>query len=268
MELRNRVGLAFILIGCFLAGMLVLDMFGEAVFPQGTPVIAPGVLLDQVFTKAGFLYGPQSWRPGYDPLGIEPGQGVQDNETWYLMFINLNATPVSGDPNVKRVGSVRVTYNITALNGRAVFDVYGLSDDARSTRTNRQTGYNNCSFMVTGNATAGSSMPAAMPLAVSGIRQYRIAVSNNQQADYNSLTATTSTLAFYPPAGSGEAALHVTSSLAKRMGTLTETSEKDGVFYITANGAAPGNEMLLLVSVDRPQPDNFSLRIRSEFVRT
>ncbi|WP_321506255.1 hypothetical protein [uncultured Methanoregula sp.] len=268
MDFRSRVGLVFVLIGCFLGVMVVLDQFGETLFPQSPTVVTPGTRIDQLFSKAGFLYGPQSWRPGYDPLGIGPGQGVLDNETWYLMFVDLNATPVSGDPNVKKIGSVRITYNFTDLDGRAVFGVYSPGTGTHSARTNRQTGFNNCGFEVTGTATAGSSMPAATPLARSDARQYTIAISNNQQADYNGLTATTCTLRYYPPQGSGEGSLHITSDLSKRMGTVTKTSDLDGVFYVTATGAEPGNEMLLLVAVDRPQPDNFTLRVRSEFVRT
>ncbi|MFA6364669.1 hypothetical protein [Methanoregula sp.] len=268
MEFRTRVGLALVLLGCFLGAMVALDAFGETFFPQNAPVVTPGALIDQVFTRAGFQYGPQTWRPGYNPLGIDPGQDVLDNESWYLMYIDLNATPVSGDPNVRRIGSVRLTYNFTDLSGRAVFHVYGLTTGTIPTRTNRQVGYNHCGFIVTGNATAGTSMPAATPLAISGIHQYTVAISNNQQADYNGLTATTRTFSFYPPAGSGEGALHIASSLLNRRGDVTETPDPNGSFYVTATGNDPGNDLLLLVAVDRPQPDGFSVRVRSEFVRT
>lgn len=268
MEFRTRVGLALVLLGCFLGGMVALGTFGEALFPQSVPMIAPGELTSQVYTKAGFPYGPQSWRPGYNPLGIVPGEDVLNNETWYLMFIHLNATPVSGNPDVLRIGSVRLTYNLTGLSGRAVFDVYGLTTGTMPTRTNRQTGYNYCGYIVTGNATAGTAMPAATPLAISSTHQYTIALSNNQLADADALTATTRTFRFYPPAGSGEGALHITSSLSKRMGDVTETSTLNGSFYVTASGTDPGNDLLLMVAVDRPQPDGFALQVRTDFVRT
>jgi hypothetical protein len=247
--------------------MVALDTFGEAVFPPGTPVTDPGTLIDQVFTKAGFLYGPQSWRPSYDPLGIDPGKEVLDNETWYLMFIDLNATPVSGNPNVRRIGSVRITYNFTDLDGRSVFHVYGLTTGIIPTRTNRQVGYNNNAFVVAGNASAGSAMPAATPLVFSNSHLYRIAVANNQLEDYRGMTATTRILSFNQP-GSGQGALHITPDLSKPMGTVSETTELNGSFYITATGTEPGNNLLLLVAVDRPQSDSFSLRIRTEFVRS
>jgi len=266
MEFRTRVGLAFVLLGCFLGGMVALGTFGEVLFPQSTTMPTPGILIDQVVTKAGFQYGPQSWRPSYDPLGIYPGKDVLDNETWYLMFIDLNATPVSGDPNVKRIGSVRLTYNFTDLSGRAVFHVYGLTTGTIPTRTNRQVGYNNCGFVVMGNATGGSSMPAATPLVISGSHQYRIAISNNLLADSDDLTSTTRTLWFNSPQ-SGQGSLHITPSLSKRMGAVTETTDQNGSLYVTATGGDPGNALLLLVAVDRPQPDGFALRVRTEFVR-
>jgi hypothetical protein len=247
--------------------MVALDTFGEAVFPLGTPVTDPGTLIDQVFTKAGFLYGPQSWRPSYDPLGIDPGKEALDNEIWYLMFIDLNATPVSGNPNVRRIGSVRITYNFTDLNGRAVFHVYGLTTGTTPTRTNRQIGYNHNAFVVTGNASAGSSMPAATPLAFSNSHLYRIAVANNQLEDYRGMTATTRILSFNQP-GSGQGALHITPDLSKPRGMVAETTELNGSFYVTATGNDPGNDLILMVAVDRPQPDAFSLRIRTEFVRS
>jgi len=268
MDFKGRVGLALVLLGCFLGAMVVLGIFGDVLFPGNDNAITQGTTADQVVTQAGFQYGPQSWRPGYNPLGIDPGQDVLDNESWYLMFLDLNASPVSGDPNVMRTGSVRLTYNFTGLAGRAVFGVYGLTTGTQPTRTNRQTGYNYCAFVVNGNATPGTSMPGASPLPVSPTHQYTIVVSNNLLSDSDTLSATTRTFAFYPPAGSGEGALHITSSLVKRMGTLTETSVQEGSFYITSTGTDPGNALILMVAVDRPQPDNFSLRVRSEFVRT
>jgi len=268
MELRARVGLAFVLLGCFLGVMVVLDTFGESVVPAGTAELVPGTFLDQSFTKAGFLYGPQAWRPSYDPMGIVPGKDVMDNETWYLMFIDLNTTPVSGNPNVKKLGAVRIMYNFTELAGRAVFHVYGLSNStAMPTRTNRQTGNRHCAYMVTGNATAGSSMPSASPLVLPASHQYRIVIANNQLADSDDLKSTTRAFWFNAPL-SGQGALHITPSLSNPRGEVTETTDLNGTFFVTATGGDAGNDLILLVAADRPQPDGFALRVRTEFVRT
>lgn len=267
MKFLSRVVLAFFLAGCFLAGMGVLELYGGSLFPQTVRDEDAGALLDGVFTKAGFLYGPQSWRPGYDRLGISPGKEVIENETWYLMFVDLNTTPVSGNPNVKKTGSVRITYNFTELAGRAAFHVYGLTTGTPPTRTNRQLGAKHCGFVVTGNAAAGVSMPAATPLPFPASHRYAIAISNTLLADSENLTATTRPFFFNQP-GAGQGALHLTPDLSKPWGMVTETTDQDGVFYVTATGNDAGHTLLLLVAVDSPQPDGFALRVRSEFLRT
>jgi hypothetical protein len=268
MEFPHRLGLALVLLGCFLGGMVVLDTFGDVLFPVGSVVVTPGTFIDQVFTKAGFLYGPQGWRPSYDPLGIEPGEDVPGSEIWYLMFIDLNTTPVTGNPNVKKIGAVRITYNFTELSGRAVMHVYGLTNGTTMpTRTNRQTGNNHCAYVVAGTAAAGSSMPAATPLVFPTSHRYSIAISNTQVTDYQGMTATTRSFQFNQP-GSGQGALHITQNLSRPMGGVTETPELNGTFFVTATGGDAGKDLLLLVAADRPQPDGFSLRIRTEFVRT
>ena len=84
MEFRTRAGLALVLLGCFLGGMVALDTFGETFFPESTAAPAPGILIDKVFSRAGFQLRSQSWRPGYDPLGIGPGEDVLGNEELVL----------------------------------------------------------------------------------------------------------------------------------------------------------------------------------------
>lgn len=268
MDFRARVGLVFVLIGCFLGGTVVLDQYGDTLFPMQAAEVSSGTFIDQVFTKAAFLYGPQTWRPGYDPLGIEPGQDVPDNGTWYLMFVDTNTTPVTGNPDVRKVGAVRITYNFTDLAGRAVFHVYGLTTNPMvPTRTNRQTGSKQCAWVVTGPAQPGLTMPAASPLSVSGSHRYTVAVSNNQLADYRGMTATTREFHFTQP-GSGQGALHIAGDLSQPLGGVTETQDLNGTFYVTATGGDAGSDLLLLLAADQPQPDDFALRIRTEFVRT
>ncbi len=266
MEFRNRVLVAGIILVCFLIGMIALDFFAAAIFPMSDKASSQEILLDEIFTKAGFRYGPQSWRPGYNALGIFPGTEIEDTKKWYLMFLTLNASPVSGNPDVRRVGAVKVTYNFSELSGRAVFDVYGLTTGTMPTRTNRQTGFGTCGVVVTGNATQGTMMPAATPLNLQPDRHYTVAISNNQLSESEDLKVETRTLRFNQPGGLG--ALHITTDLAKIKGMIVETAEPDGFFYVASTGNDPGGEIVLLVSVDHPQPDGFTLRIRSEFVRT
>lgn len=268
MDFHARVGVVFVLIGCFLGGMVILDQYGDTLFPMQVMGVSNGTFIDQVFTKAAFQYGPQTWRPGYDPMGMEPGQETPGNGTWYLMFVDTNTTPVTGNPDIRKVGAVRITYNFTGLAGKAVFHVYGLTTSlSMPTRTNRQVGSKRCAWVVTGPAQPGLSMPAASPLAIPTNHRYTVAVSNNQFADYREMTATTREFHFTQP-GSGLGALHIAADLSQPLGEVTETQDLNGTFYITATGGDAGSDLLLLLATDRPQPDDFALRIRTEFVRT
>lgn len=268
MDFRTRLGLVFVLIGCILGAMVFLDTFGEDLFPVSYSLLPSGNSTEQVFTKSGFLYGPQTWRPAYDPLGVFPGQDISPNETWYLMFVDLNMTPVSGNPNVKRLGSVQITYNFTDLAGTAVFHTYGLTNGTQPTRTNRQTGTGTTAFIVNGTATPAVSMPAAVPLAIPASHQYRVAITKSRIINLDTNIPDTRIFSFYPPAGSGQGALHITDSLSKRRGGVFATDSLNGTFYVTATGNDAGYDLILLVAVNQPQPDDFTLRIRPEFLKT
>lgn len=268
MKFGIRVGLALILLGCFLSGMVVLGNYVPQIFPETQQVLAPGTLSDQSFTRDDFLYGPQSWRPHYDPMAIDPGEDACPDDGWYLMFIDLNGTPVSGNPDVQRVGALKVTYNFTELSGRAAFHGYQLVEyhPPAKVRTNRQEGYGRCGYVVTGTAAPGGSMPSAVRLPLSETHTYSIQVSNARVMNaVGDLPAETRELQFLQR-GAGLGALRITPDLSAPLGGVTETDEQNGSFYVTSTGNSPGGELLLLVAVNQKQPDDFGLRVRSEFV--
>jgi hypothetical protein len=60
--------------------------------------------------------------------------------------------------------------------------------------------------------------------------------------------------------------MHITRDLSAPKGEVTETSAQQGSFFITATGENPNTSLLLLVAVNRAQPDTFALSVRSEFV--
>jgi hypothetical protein len=265
MNLRLRILLAFLLFGGFILGMFY---FEQVVLPLITPdeqAPVPGVLLDQVFTRADFRYGPQSWRSYYDPLAIDPAQNASAGDSWYMMYIDLNGTPASGNPDVRRLGALEVTYNFSALAGKAVFHIYGSRGDTTLTRTNRQEGYNRCGYVVYGLSEPGQSMPATTPLSLSGSHEYTVTISNVRGENSNDFSAALRTLRF-ERSGSGLDALHITQNLTTPKGQVTETSAQEGTFFITSTGENPNNDLLLLVAVNRMQPDGFSLRLTSGFV--
>ncbi len=80
------------------------------------------------------------------------------------------------------------------------------------------------------------------------------------------ISAAATTSLRFERAGSGLDALHITRDLAEPKGQVTETSERQGSFYVTATGGNPTTELLLLVAVNRMQPEDFSVGIKSEFM--
>lgn len=265
MNLRLRILLAFLVLGLFILGMFALEEISLPFITKEEQAPVTGVLLDQVFSKADFRYGPQSGRPYYDPLAIDPGRNASAGDTWYMMYIDLNGTPVSGNPDVRRLGALRVNYNFTNLAGSAAFHVYGFRPGSSQTRTNRQDGWNRCGYLVYGTAEPGRSMPATTVLSPSAPHEYRVTMANIRGGNADDFSAATQTLGF-DRAGSGLDALHITRDPAVLKGEVTETFEQQGSFFVTATGGNPGTELLLLVAVNRAQPEGFSLSVRSEFV--
>ena len=76
--------------------------------------------LDEAFTAASFLYGPEGWVPYNTKLPVQPGGSV-DGDAYCMMFVDLNATS-----NVNSTfPCVRVDYAFSGLHGIAAFHVYG-----------------------------------------------------------------------------------------------------------------------------------------------
>jgi hypothetical protein len=265
MSLHLRILLAFLVLGLFMFGMFALEEISLPFMTKEVQAPVTGVLLDLVFTKADFRYGPQSGRPYYDPQAIDPGRNASAGDLWYMMYIDLNGTPVGGNPDIRRLGVLKVNYNFTNLAGSAAFHTYGFRPDSSQTRTNRQDGWNRCGYLVYGMAEPGQTMPATTVLSPSALHEYRVTIANVRGENSNDFSAATRTLRF-DRAGSGLDALHITRDLSVLKGDVTETFAQQGSFFVTATGGNPGTDLLLLVAVNRAQPEGFSLSVRSEFV--
>jgi hypothetical protein len=104
-------------------------------FAPGQPASGTRVegALNETFTKADFIYGPQLYKPGPGILGtwllpLYPGQATADASTGqYLMFIDLKAGILSKVPNSTDPGAVKVDYRFNHLNTEAAFNVYAWS---------------------------------------------------------------------------------------------------------------------------------------------
>lgn len=133
--------------------------------------------VDDTFTKADFLYGPQTVKPGPIKEGILPlyyGQDYNDPSTAeYLMFIDLyvgNIANASVAPTDG--GDVKVEYSFTGMNSVAAFNAYawaGPGKDAQgvnwTTRTNGTVNYSGYAI----NYSAPVPIPAAIWLFGSGL---------------------------------------------------------------------------------------------------
>jgi PKD repeat protein len=110
--------------------------------------------VDETFTKADFIYGPQTWKPSAGDLTVpsQPlffGQSIADTSSAeYLMFIDLyagNMYPSKfGGAILVDNGAVKVEYAFTNLTSRAEFNGYGWCSAANQNQgiswTNPNTG--------------------------------------------------------------------------------------------------------------------------------
>ncbi|ACL17090.1 PKD domain-containing protein [Methanosphaerula palustris] len=90
--------------------------------------------IDQTFSKADFIYGPQTWKPGPGDL-VTPslplyyGQNISDASTaQYLMFIDLKAGNMKPGTfpgaTLNNNGAMKVDYSFTNMSTQAAFNGY------------------------------------------------------------------------------------------------------------------------------------------------
>ncbi len=136
------------------------------------------MLLDENFTASDFRYGPQTWRPYYDPLAIDPSQNASAQDMWYMMYIDMNGTAVGGNPDVRRTGALKVDYNFSALAGKAVFHVYGTRRDGTQYKDEPAGRVEPVRVRCLWLWYPGHSMPATTVLPYSVTHDYFVTISN------------------------------------------------------------------------------------------
>jgi hypothetical protein len=206
-------------------------------------------------SMADLMYGPQSWRPYMPPLSIDPDDKNQTEEGWYLSFIDLNGTPEGINMYQDQSNPVKVSYRVQNLSGRMAFAIYGWGGTPRKFWTNRQTGYGANGYMVQGGAEPGEPVAGVTPLAQTG--PFSVIVAGRDAA-----TSGPVNISFDHPWG-GLDALHITTDTAAKKGQMTNTTAQNGSFFITTTGGSEVDHVLLMIAVDRPQPDSFKLSITS-----
>jgi len=124
--------------------------------------------VDETFTKEDFIYGPQTWKPGPGDLVVPSlplyyGQDINDTTTAsYLMFVDLNVGHMYPgsftDATLTNNGGAKIEFTFTNLTSTAAFNGYGWCLAASSGEgiswTNRVTGTNSSSYLVTGVSSA------------------------------------------------------------------------------------------------------------------
>jgi len=96
--------------------------------PDLSTVTYQPVALDETFTKADFIYGPQIWKPTGNetvyPIFYNQNMGDTAN-TFQILFVDLNSGVLRPNTALKNQGAVRINYTLQNLKSLAAFNVYG-----------------------------------------------------------------------------------------------------------------------------------------------
>jgi hypothetical protein len=255
-DISRRIRISFVIMVVFMAGMFVLQLVAENLYPPDDTRDSEQLSGMQTFTFDDFRYGPQEWRPYNYPLLIDSSPGGA-TESWYLMFVRLNGTPWGGNPNLEQRRHLVVNYRFENLSGMATFHMYGIREYSPNCVTNRQEGYGKSGYMVIGSDLPGTvaSWAAVLP----GFNNVWVGLSNLPASSIAGYT-----LEFNRGPTSGQDSIHFTTNLALRKGEVITTPATEGSFYITHTGGSPLSDLLLMVAVNRTQPETFRLYITSE----
>ena len=261
MEFRTRVIAGFAVLAAIAALAIAVQIMAESLCMTDDETPLPILSSEMTFTRSDFLYGPAEYRPYARPLSLNTHTDNPDGR-WYLMCVMLNETPQGGNPFLFKVQSVAVDYNFTDLAGTAAFSVYGARPFGGAAWTNRQEGYGSCGYFVQGAADAGEGMPGTVPLKTGNPATVRLANTHGLGPD----EIPTGTVTFwFEKDGSGLDALHITTDPAQRKGGVTRDAPETGRFYITHTGGSAVGSVYLLIAVDRPQPETFSLELTTQY---
>ncbi len=123
--------------------------------------------LDDTFTKADFIYGPQKWKPAgdNDPMNypIYFGQDMTDSsEEFHIMFIELNAGligPNAGLSDLTDNGMIQLEYSVENPGAMIAFNIYGWCNQSNQGKgiswTNMVSGEGSSGYQVMGSSGQG-----------------------------------------------------------------------------------------------------------------
>jgi len=103
--------------------------------PSPDNVTYQPLALNETFTKEDFRYGPQIWKPTGNVCDypIFGGQDLSDTEnTFRIMFIDLNSGVLRPNAGLENRGAVRINYAFENLETFAAFNVYGYCKNSNN----------------------------------------------------------------------------------------------------------------------------------------
>jgi hypothetical protein len=257
--LRRRIMCALAILVLFTVSMILVQVLATS----GAEALNAGAVTvmgrKAEFTRDDFRYGPQSWRPYNVPLAIENSSSAE----WYFMFVRLNESPYGGNPLLYPTRRLKVSYRFSNLSGTAAFHVYGLREWTDQYLTNRQDGYGACALYVSGNASGAGRMPETTVLPAAN--RVAVVIANPPEGAGYSLNDTY-VLKFDRGPTSGLDAIHILPDLTPGKGQVIRRTGEEGEFYITHTGGSRVGALLLMIAVDRGQPGDFALAVRSWLV--
>ena len=251
---KLKLAVAFAVLGLLIVSVYAVQWF---FLSQEPSTVVGKYNLDETFSAASFLYGPQAWVPYASKLPVAPGVDVNGDAAFYIMFVDLNATS-----NLNATfPCVKVDYVFTGLQGVAAFHVYGyIKVNGGLSWTNRVDGNGANGIYV--NASEGSRSVLAWAQPMSSFDHFFVQVSNKAGAAFNDFGNNTYFMKFEKEGG-GLNSLHITTDQSNPTGNLTMTSSPRGTFYVDYTGDRVQDDFVLAVAVSGTISRDFQLNIRA-----
>jgi hypothetical protein len=189
-------------------------------------------------------------------MPIVPGGNI-DNDHFYIMFVDLNATSNLSSTFPR----VQVDYTFTGLHGVASFHVYGyIQGNGGIQWTNRVEGEGANGYYVTNDPKQTTALAGAAVM--EDYSHVYFKVTNKAGVSFNDYNNDTYYMRFEKEGG-GLNTLHITTNPQVPTGQITNTSNLTGTFFVNFTGDRTQNDFILLVAINGAIGDDFSLTLKS-----
>jgi hypothetical protein len=253
MQFKYKIAAAFVVFVLLLGAVYAIQHF---YLNREVSTIIGEYRLDETFTAEDLIYGPQPWAPYASKMPLLPGTDVNGNEEFYLMFVDLNATPNLNSTFPR----VQVDYAFSGLHGTAAFHVYGyIHSSGAVSWTNRVEGSGASGYYVTIDQQPSTNLAAAQIIEI--FNHVYVKVANAAGASFDSNDDDTYFMRF-EKAGGGLNTLHITIDPQVPTGQVTNTRNSAGTFYVTFTGDRIQDNIILLVAVNGSISEDFEVKLK------